>query len=241
MVRAGFTEGALLSSGVGLHDATVAEHTLALLLSLVRRLPQSKVAQSGHVWSRDLGGPQPLRPDGPVTTLLGARVLVWGFGSIAKRLAPLLTALGAEVRGIARSSGTRAGYQVVAEADLLEVLPEADVLISILPDTPDTKNALGPAELAALPDHAYFVNVGRGATVDEEALVAALEEGRLAGAALDVTAVEPLPADSPLWDAPGLLLTPHAAGGRPVDPDSLIAHNVAALLAGTPLKNLVDR
>lgn len=241
MVRAGFSADAQLSNGVGLHDATVAEHTLALLLSLVRRLPQSKVAQSEHHWSSDLGGPQPLHPDGPVTTLLGAKVLVWGFGSIAKRLAPLLSALGAEVRGIARSAGVRDGYEVVADSDLLKVLPGADVLISILPDTPATKNALGTAELEALADHAWFINVGRGATVDEDALVAALEQGQIAGAALDVTAVEPLPTESPLWDAPGLLITPHAAGGRPVDPDALIAHNITALLSGGPLKNLVER
>ncbi|GAB3821052.1 phosphoglycerate dehydrogenase [Tessaracoccus terricola] len=241
LLRAGFADGTVLANGVGLHDATVAEHTLALLLGLVRRLPQSREAQSRHEWSSELGGPQPLHPDGPITTLLGAKVLVWGFGSIAKRLAPLLTALGAEVRGIARSAGTRAGYDVVAESDLLQVLPGADVLVSILPDTPETRNALGASELEAMAEHAYFVNVGRGTTVDEDALVAALRQGSIAGAALDVTAVEPLPAESPLWDAPNVLLTPHAAGGRPVEPDALISHNVAALHTGGSLKNIVER
>lgn len=241
MIRAGFADGVVLANGIGLHDATVAEHTLALLLALVRRLPLALAAQAEHDWSAELSGPQPLHPDGPITTLLRAKVLVWGFGSIAKRLAPLLTALGAEVRGIARSAGTRDGYDVVAESELLRVLPEADVLISILPDTPDTRNALGPVEIDALSDDAYFVNVGRGSTVDERALLAALTEGRIAGAALDVTALEPLPGDSPLWDAPNLLITPHAAGGRPVDPDALIAHNVAALVSGAPLRNVVER
>jgi phosphoglycerate dehydrogenase-like enzyme len=85
------------------------------------------------------------------------------------------------------------------------------------------------------------VNVGRGATVDEPALVAALTDGRIAGAALDVTETEPLPADSPLWKAPRLLLTPHAAGGRPVGADDLIAANLEALLAGAELRNVVDR
>jgi phosphoglycerate dehydrogenase-like enzyme len=85
------------------------------------------------------------------------------------------------------------------------------------------------------------VNVGRGSTVDEPALVAALTEGRIAGAALDVTEVEPLPADSPLWDAPNLLLTPHAAGGRPVGADDLVAANLEALLAGRELRNVVER
>jgi phosphoglycerate dehydrogenase-like enzyme len=111
----------------------------------------------------------------------------------------------------------------------------------ILPSTPATTGALDAARLAALPAHAHVVNVGRGSTVDEPALVAALAEGRIAGAALDVTDTEPLPADSPLWDAPNLVLTPHAAGGRPVGADELIAHNVAALLSGRALRNVVER
>jgi phosphoglycerate dehydrogenase-like enzyme len=111
----------------------------------------------------------------------------------------------------------------------------------ILPATPATTRALDAGRLAALPRHALVVNVGRGSTVDEPALVAALTERRIAGAALDVTEVEPLPVDSPLWDAPGLLVTPHAAGGRPVGADELVAANLAALLAGRELRNVVAR
>ena len=168
-------------------------------------------------------------------------MLLWGFGGIAQTLAPLLTALGATVRGAARSAGTRGGYAVVAEDDLDAELAATDVLVMILPATPATERALDAARLAALPAHAYVVNVGRGATVDEEALRAALTEGRIAGAALDVTAVEPLPAASPLWDAPNVLITPHAAGGRPVGADALLETNVAAFLAGAPLRNVVER
>jgi phosphoglycerate dehydrogenase-like enzyme len=125
--------------------------------------------------------------------------------------------------------------------DLPAELGRTDVLVVILPSTPDTANALDGDRLAALPSHAYVVNVGRGATVDESALVAALVDGRIAGAALDVTAVEPLPADSPLWEAPHLVLTPHAAGGRPVGADGLLSHNLAALLEGEELRNVVER
>ena len=241
VLAAGFPDGVLVTSGQGLHDRPVTEHALALVLALLRRLPAALAAQAGHRWADELGGLQPLHPEGAVTTLLDARVLVWGFGSIGQTLAPLLQALGAQVRGVGRSAGERAGFPVVAEDRLEAELRQTDVLVMILPATPATTHALDAGRLSALPRHALVVNVGRGATVDEPALVAALREGDVAGAALDVTEVEPLPADSPLWDAPNLLLTPHAAGGRPVGADELVAANLAALLAGRELRNVVPR
>ncbi|WP_447925741.1 NAD(P)-dependent oxidoreductase [Georgenia muralis] len=241
VLAAGFADDVVVTSGVGLHNATVTEHALALILALMRRVPAALAAQAEHRWADELGGLQPLRPEGAVTSLVGARVLLWGFGGIAQTLAPVLTALGATVRGAARSAGTRAGFDVVAEADLDAELAATDVLVMILPATPATEKALDAARLAALPAHAYVVNVGRGTTVDEDALLAALTEGRIAGAAIDVTAVEPLPAESPLWGAPNLLITPHGAGGRPVNADALIEANVAAFLAGRGLVNVVER
>ncbi len=241
VLAAGFPSGVVLTGGVGLHSRPVAEHTLALILTLVRRLPAARQAQHEHRWATELGGHQPLHPAGPVTTLLGARVLVWGFGAIARTLAPMLTALGADVRGVARSAGERDGYAVVAEDALDEALARADVLVMILPSGDATDQALSAQRLAALPQHAYVVNVGRGPTVDEEALLAALRQGRLAGAAVDVTAREPLPAGSPLWTGPNLLITPHAAGGRPVGSGDLIAENIRALLAGESLRNVIER
>ncbi|MHB1289973.1 phosphoglycerate dehydrogenase [Georgenia sp.] len=239
VVAAGFPAGTLITSGRGLHDATVSEHTIALTLALVRRLAQSRDAQRAHRWADELGGTQPLHPAGQVTPRLGARVVIWGFGSIGQRLAGLFRALGAEVTGVARSDGARGGFPVVTEDGLEELLTTTDILVMVLPATPATAKALNAQRLAALPEHALVVNVGRGATVDEDALVAALTGGRLAGAALDVTAVEPLPADSPLWDAPRLHITPHAAGGRPVGSDGLISQNLSALVAGRPLRNVV--
>ena len=241
VLAAGFPDDVVITSGSGLHDRPVTEHALALVLALVRRLPAAARAQTEHRWADEIGGLQPLHPEGAVTTLLGARVLIWGFGAIGQTVAPLLAQLGAEVRGVARSSGERSGFAVVAEDDLLQELGQTDVLVMILPSTPATAQALDAERLAALPAHAYVVNVGRGSTVDEPALVAALSEGRIAGAALDVTSTEPLPADSPLWDAPDLVLTPHAAGGRPVGADELISANLAALLAGRDLRNVVER
>ncbi|SET11703.1 phosphoglycerate dehydrogenase [Geodermatophilus poikilotrophus] len=241
VLGAGFPDDVVVTSGVGLHDRPVTEHALALVLALLRRLPAGLAAQAEHRWADELGGLQPLHPEGAVTTLLDARVLVWGFGNIGQNLAPLLQALGAQVRGVGRSAGERAGFPVVAEDRLAAELEHADVLVMILPATEATTHALDAGRLAALPRHAFVVNVGRGSTVDEPALVAALTDGGIAGAALDVTEVEPLPADSPLWDAPNLLITPHAAGGRPVGADELVATNLAALLAGRELRNVVAR
>ncbi len=102
-----------------------------------------------------------------------------------------------------------------------------------------TRHALDADRLARLPRHAWVVNVGRGTTVDEDALAAALEAGRLGGAALDVFATEPLPADSPLWTAPNCVVSPHAAGGRPQGAEALIAENLRRCLAGQPLRNVV--
>lgn len=232
IVAAGFGPRVAIAAGVGLHNVTVAEHTVALLLALVRRLPDCLASQAHHVWSRELGGLQPLRPDGRLTTLLDARVTIWGFGSIGQTLAPILTALGAEVTGVARSAGQRAGFPVVADGDLPALLPETDVLIGILPATEATARAIDAPVLATLPRHALVVNVGRGATLDQRALADALTSGGIGGAALDVTTPEPLPADSSLWDAPNLIITPHAAGGRPVGADERIARNLAALDSG---------
>lgn len=241
IVAAGFDEDVVIATGAGLHSLTVSEHALALLLSLLRRLPESREAQQRHEWSSELGGLQPLHPQGRLTTLIGARVLIWGFGQIGQNLAPALKALGAQVRGAARSAGTRAGFEVIADDQVMEALPEVDVLIDILPATEQTAGIVGREVLAALPDHAVLLNVGRGATVDQVALREALEAGTLGAAGLDVTEPEPLPAGDPLWDAPRLLITPHAAGGRPVGADGRITTNLGALVGGEDLLHVAGR
>ncbi|WP_305783603.1 phosphoglycerate dehydrogenase [Symbioplanes lichenis] len=241
VLAAGFAPEVVITGGTGLHDVTVAEHTLALVLACARRLPQLTRAQVGHRWAAEWGGIQPIHEPGSFRTLRGAEVVIWGFGGIAATLAPHLTALGARVTGVARTAGERHGCPVVTAGDLVRVLPRTDVLIMILPATPDTGRALDARVLDLLPPHAWLVNVGRGSTVDETALLAALRGGRLAGAALDVVATEPLPPDSPLWDEPNVLITPHAAGGRPIGAADRIATNLTALLAGKPLSPVVAR
>lgn len=216
VLAAGFRDDVEIRSGAGLHSPTVTEHTIGLLLALVRSLPESLEAQRRGQWASHLGGLRELHPEGQLTTLLGARVLIWGFGDIGRTLAPILTALGAQVRGAARSAGERGGFEVITTEDVPSALPDTDVLIDILPATEQTRHAVDAAVLAALPDHALVVNVGRGTTLDQDALRAALEAGTIGGAALDLTDPEPLPEGDPLWSAPRLIITPHAAGGRPV-------------------------
>jgi phosphoglycerate dehydrogenase-like enzyme len=239
VLQAGFPDHVLLTSGRSLHDRTVAEHALALTLAAARHLHVAVRAQIGHRWAPEIGGLQPHDNAQGLTTLRDARVVIWGFGSIGRTLAPLYTTLGAQVVGVARTARTDGPVTVVD--DIEAVLPNADVLVMILPTAPSTDRALDAHRLALLPPAAWVLNVGRGSTVDEDALAEALRGGRLAGAALDVTQTEPLPVDSPLWDLPNVILTPHAAGGRPLGAAALITANALALLRGEPLANLVAR
>ncbi|MGR0161583.1 phosphoglycerate dehydrogenase [Paenarthrobacter nitroguajacolicus] len=239
VLSAGFADNVAITSGRSLHDGPVAEHALALILAAVRRMDQLMESQNASEWNQPYNAAQSAPDTEQLYTLDGANVTIWGFGSIAGRLAPLLAALGANVTGVASSKGERYGFPVVADDEFPNVLRTTDVLVSILPATPETADALSEEILRELPDTAIFVNVGRGATVDEDALHAALKEGRLRVAALDVTKVEPLPADSTLWSAPNIIITPHVAGNRPKGAVKLILANIAALKEGTPLTNQV--
>lgn len=231
---AGFPADLPICSGVGLHDVPVAEHTLALMLAAARRLDETTLAQQRHEWYRPLSGNQTVKRTG-FTQIAGSHVTVWGFGGIGARLGGYLRAMGAEVTGVARSAGQRHGFPVVAADELPRVLASTDVLVSVLPGTAQTESMISADVFAALPEHAWFINVGRGSVVDDGALLAALESGAIAGAALDVFRTEPLPADSRLWDAPNMIITPHSAGGRPQEPGRLIEENLRRHLAGEAL------
>ncbi|MGC0143699.1 NAD(P)-dependent oxidoreductase [Pseudactinotalea sp. Z1732] len=240
-VNAGFSEDITMTSGLGLHAGPVAEHTLAMVLAAARRLDLCVLYQADNEWDETrLGGNQALRT-GNFSTLSGARVLIWGFGSIGQKLAPWMAAMGATVTGVASTAGERAGFPVITAADLPDELPRTDVLINILPANPRTEAIVDAAVFEALPQHAWFVNVGRGATVDDAALLEALHQGSIGGAALDVFRTEPLPADDPYWSAPNVIITPHSAGGRPRNSEPLIEQNVRAYLAGEELAGLVTR
>lgn len=227
---------ALLACATGAYGQAVSEHLFAMVLALVKRLPGYQDLQRAHEWG-DLG---------PVTTLAGASVLVLGTGDIGSHFARLCAAMGAHVTGANRHGGAAPeGFERVATMDgLAEALATADVVASFLPSTPETRGLADAGFFAAMRRGALFANGGRGDLVDAEALVAALEARHLAGAALDVCAPEPLPASSPLWDAPNLLLTPHVSGGfhLGVVLDNIVdiaAENLAHLAAGEPVRNEV--
>ncbi|KAI0205811.1 D-isomer specific 2-hydroxyacid dehydrogenase [Astrocystis sublimbata] len=239
VLSAGFPSSVIVTTGSGLHDRTVAEHTLGLLLSAARRFDEMRDYQVQGKWPAHLGGPQPDRPKDRFTTLRDANVTIWGYGNIAKTLTPSLTVLGATVRGIARSAGVREGTEVYGEDKLPEIFAKTDALIMILPGSESTKNALNSERLKLLPKHAWVVNVGRGTSIDEDALADALEKGEIGGAALDVFVKEPLPEGSRLWRAKNCIVSPHAAGGRPQDAEALIAYNLRRFLAGQELKNII--
>ncbi|MGV8896236.1 MAG: NAD(P)-dependent oxidoreductase [Rhodoglobus sp.] len=239
VLNAGF--GAIpIASGRSLHDAPVAEHALALTLALVRRLDILGEAQRASRWDAGFLSAQRTPDTDHLYTLSGAEVLIWGFGSIAATLAPMLELLGARVTGVASTAGTRHGYPVVATEQLPTQLASTDVLISLLPASPQTVNAFDATLISAMKPTALFVNVGRGATVDEIDLMDALRSGRLRAAAIDVMHEEPLPTSSPLWSTPNLIVTPHAAGNRPRGASALVATNLQHLASGAPLMNLVS-
>ncbi|KAJ3045672.1 hypothetical protein HDV00_007798 [Rhizophlyctis rosea] len=235
--NAKFDPSITVCNGSGLHDHTVAEHTLGLLLNAARRFYEMRDYQLQSQWPQHLGGPQVDRPKDRFTTVRDANVTIWGFGNIAKTLAPWLVAMGAKVKGLARSAGIRDGYEVFGEDKLPDVLGTTDALVMILPGDTSTKHALNKERMAMLPKHAWVVNVGRGSCIDDEALYDALVQKTIGGAALDVFETEPLPKESKLWGVRDCIVSPHSAGGRPQGAEALIAENLRRFLAGEKLKN----
>jgi phosphoglycerate dehydrogenase-like enzyme len=188
--------GVMLSNGRGAHGGSSAEWVVAALLSIYRDLGRFHQQQSEGLWRRR-----------DTETLIGKRVVVLGAGDLAANLASRLAPFETEVVLV----GRRARPGVHALADVGELLPNADAVVALLPESEATHHVVDAEFLARLPDGAVVVNAGRGGSVDTDALLAELISGRLR-AALDVTDPEPLPAGHPLWSAPGLLLTPHVAG-----------------------------
>jgi phosphoglycerate dehydrogenase-like enzyme len=241
VLAAGFGAHVAICSGRSLHDGPVAEHALALILQLLRNQAGLLEAQRRHVWDEVMVRAQAAPATRGRYTLNEATVVILGYGSIARRLKPLLEGLGATVIGVATSAGERYGHPVIAMADVAQVLPRADVVLSILPATAETEKIVNQAFLAQMQPTAIFVNVGRGKTVDEIALAQALRSSVIRAAAIDVTAIEPLPAESPLWDCPNLIITPHVAGNRPLGASALVQAQIEALQTGNTLRNVVQR
>lgn len=233
----------VMTNSRGISANTIAEHVLAMTLAVFRKLPLVIGSQIAREWVQDaVLEPPALR------TVAGSRVLVVGLGSIGAATAWRMAALGARVLGIRRDLTKPAppGVDRVAPPErLLELLPEAEVVVIAAPETSHTREMIGRAELAAMRHGSLLVNVSRGKLVDERALVDALRAGTTLGAAaLDVFEHEPLPPSSPLWSMPNVLITPHIAGFRPDHWDavtSLFADNLRRFAAGEPLLNVVDK
>jgi phosphoglycerate dehydrogenase-like enzyme len=201
--------GVRLASAQGVNEIAVAEHAMALVLALTRQLHAARDNQLRRHW-RGLIADVDKRED----ELHGKTLVIVGLGRIGSRLAGLARAFGMHVIGVKRDAGRGGGAadEVVAERALLDVLPRADVVALTCPLTPGTQGLIGAEALRAVRPTALLVNVARGRVVDEPALIAALEAGRLAGAALDCFRDEPLDRASPLWGFSQVIVTPHTAG-----------------------------
>ena len=201
--------GIRLASAQGANERAVAEHAMALILALTRRLGEARDNQAKAHW-RGMIGDRSRRED----ELGGKTLVVVGMGRIGSRLARLARAFDMRVIGVRRNPEPQPELadRMVATARLHEALAEADIVALTCPLTPETTNLIDAAALAALRPQAMLVNVARGRVVDEAALIAVLQEGRLAAAGIDCTQEEPLAASSPLWAMPQVVLTPHTAG-----------------------------
>ena len=238
-VRPGVLDPAtLLTCSTGAYGQAVSEHLFASVLAVQKKIELYRDDQRSHAWG----------DEGAVTSLRVATVLVLGAGDIGTAFARLCQAFDSRVIGMRRHPLQPGDPfdEIVPRDRVYDVLPQADVVVSFLPSTPQTRNLADASFFAAMKTGAVFANGGRGDLVDEDALVEALRSGHLAGAALDVTRTEPLPADSPLWDVPNLLVTPHVAGFYHLQAtlDNVVAlaqANLRRYAAGEPLVNVVAR
>ena len=232
--------GIRLASAQGANERAVAEHAIALMLALARKLPTARDNQAARRW-RGLVSTIEQRED----ELAGKTLVIVGMGRIGSRLARLAQAFDMRVVGVKRdaSRGADAADRVVPTARLLEALSQADYVALTCPLTEQTRNLIDARAFAALRPGACLVNVARGAVVDEAALVQALQQGRLAAAAVDCVQEEPLAPSSPLWTVDNLLITPHSAGETRRYEDNvidLLLENLQRLWSGNPdLKNAI--
>ena len=231
-------DGVLLTNATGAYGLALSEHLLAQLLAMMKKLYPYYDNQKKGIW----------RDEGRVTSIEDATVLILGTGDIGRAFARRVKALGAYVIGVRRREGAKpVGIDEMGTMDDLDsLLARADVVVSALPGTAATMGIFDRKRFAAMKKGAYFLNIGRGNAVVTEDLIETMTEGRLAGAALDVTDPEPLPADHALWHTPNVYITPRISGddhlGATQDKIVQIAvRNLAAFLQGIPLENLVNR
>ena len=212
-------KGIRLASAAGVNARAVAEHALALILAVYRRLPEARDNQHKKVW-RGMLGDLTQRED----ELGGKTLLVVGMGRIGSHLARLAKAFDMKVIGIRRDpkAGTNGADEIHGMGDLVKLVPQADIVALTCALTPETTGLMSAAAFAAMKPSSVFVNVARGKVADEAALIKTMEGNGIWAAALDVTAEEPLPAASPLWTMPNVFITPHTAGETRAYEDNVI-------------------
>jgi phosphoglycerate dehydrogenase-like enzyme len=221
------------TTAAGVHAVPLAEFVLTGVLHFVKDVPHLERMQRERTWERYAAG-----------SLAGRRALVVGLGSIGRRVVEVLSGLGVEVWGAGRPGhhydlprATRIG----TTADLDELLPKCSIVVLCTPLTSATEGLIGGAELAAMPPGTILVNIARGQVVDEPALIEALADRRLGGAVLDVTSVEPLPANSPLWGMDNVLISPHSASTLVTENAAIVElfiDNLGRYRSGAPLRNV---
>jgi len=227
-----FPKGILLTSTRGMHGPQMSELALLLMLALNRKFPHVIRNQDRRVWDSP-----------PVSLLWKKKVGILGVGVIGLELARKCQAMGMTVYGITR---TKRPLESVDRSfgpdELLEVMQEVDFFVNVVPRTPETENMIGAKELAAMKPTAFFVNLGRGDTVDEAALLEALQNGRIAGAGLDVYCTEPLPEDHPFWGLKNVIVSPHQGGKSDIYADQalpIFEENIRRYLQGER-QNLIN-
>lgn len=230
-------EGASLANATGAYGLAISEHMIGTLLCLMKKLDRYKMNQCQKKW----------QDEGSVTSIYGAKTLIVGYGNIGSEFAKRMHAMGSKVSAIRRNKAEKPAYlESLYQIDhLYASLEEADIVAACLPDTSETRGLFSEEAFSHMKKGAYFLNVGRGNSVDSDALYDALCSGKLAGASIDVTDPEPLPAEHKLWDAPNILITPHISGGYHLKEthDTIIriaCANICHYLKGEEFENIVD-
>lgn len=224
----------VLTNASGVFNIPIAETVLAYMLAVVKRLPEFLAQQRERRWHKL-----------PLRELRGLTVGIVGLGDIGTEIARLCRAFGMHVLGLRRRPlPSDVADEVLPPDRLHDLLARSDFVVIALPLTEETRGLIGRAELAAMKPGAWLINISRGAIVDEEALVEALREGRIGGACLDVFAEEPLPSESPLWEMPNVIITPHNSWSSPRIEErevELFLENLRRYVSGEPLLNVVDK
>lgn len=236
-MRAGLQErGVVFTNSSHVYDAPCAQHLMAMMMADARQLlPCYEDQGSARDWRTKC------HRQGSYL-LNGQTVLLLGMGAIARYLVRLLEPLDMKIIAMRKSGRLEHGIEIVSETELEEVLPRADHVVNLLPESPSTLGLMNGVRFAQMKPGARFYNIGRGKTVEQDALQAALESGQVGAAYLDVTDPEPLPPDHPLWSTPNCYITPHSGGGHAGEYSRLVKHflgNLRAFEAGKPLNDCV--